>query len=365
MLPFVELECVQETRDLAPNLVAMAKALFGDHAYVSCRPPRLADWITDARKIGDGLVWLPWRRQLWLVELEWKPGSNFFDQSRAFGRSRADRGRLSTELRTLLGNIEDVLHSAFPGLKEGKIADGIVDQTLDRYFSRDGFLEPDLWLILGHEARPTGSQDSARNELREAYEDELRRVANKRYVLSMARMFQGGPSAYILLEQRVSAHCSDEIRPSVLLPAVAGEAETRNASSSESTTSHQPAEAARVDANVVAPASTGLAPRIWNHLRQENPGLAQGDVRLCIQMHGQRIALIPAWDRPSPEMVVRLSREDRPMRVEKAVSESLGRDTLGEGHIARRYGEFVDNSSGQCLGGYWQIVKKSRRRRTS
>jgi len=50
------------------------------------------------------------------------------------------------------------------------------------------------------------------------------------------------------------------------------------------------------------------------------------------------------------------------MRVSKAVSASLGLDRLGEPHVARKYGEFVDIAKDECLGDYSQIVKKSGRR---
>ena len=101
MLMFLmkELDIVEETKHLVPNLPILARALFGDNAYLIPKAPHQSDWATQDIKIGDGLLWLPWKRQLWLIEVEWKEGSNFFYQSRAFAEGKVDEEKLFNHLK--------------------------------------------------------------------------------------------------------------------------------------------------------------------------------------------------------------------------------------------------------------------------
>jgi len=113
----LELQTVEETRDLVPNLGVLARALFGDNAYLASKAPYQADWATGKSKIGDGLLWLPWSRQLWLIEVEWKEGSNFFDQSRAFAEGEVDKDKLRIQLEEILEQFTYVLNEASSTLK--------------------------------------------------------------------------------------------------------------------------------------------------------------------------------------------------------------------------------------------------------
>jgi len=73
-----ELPTVEETKHLVPNLKLMVEAVFGKGAcFLDWKRSHL-DRAAGERKHPDGLVWLPWREQVWVVEVEWKTGSNFF-----------------------------------------------------------------------------------------------------------------------------------------------------------------------------------------------------------------------------------------------------------------------------------------------
>jgi len=90
MFKLVELPIVKEEEHLVPNLPMLVKGVFGNTAIFLDWKKSQYDWITGERKHPDGLVWLPWRAQLWLIEVEWKEGSNFFNQARAFANGKID-----------------------------------------------------------------------------------------------------------------------------------------------------------------------------------------------------------------------------------------------------------------------------------
>ena len=215
MYPMKELEVVEETKHLVPNLSILAKALFGENSYLIPKAPHQSDWATQDIKIGDGLLWLPWKRQLWLIEIEWKEGSNFFHQSRAFAEGRVDEEKLFNQLQKKLKEVKDVLIRSASELREGIILENIVKQTFKNHV-HNGYLRPHGWIILGH------GKDN-RDKLRQDYEKELKaRFNDKHYILSMARMFIGKISSYILLEQFCSKGCEGliKVEKSVLIPAM-------------------------------------------------------------------------------------------------------------------------------------------------
>ena len=58
MYSMKELEVVEETKHLVPNLAILAKALFGENLYFIPKAPYQSEWATQDIKIGDGLLWL-------------------------------------------------------------------------------------------------------------------------------------------------------------------------------------------------------------------------------------------------------------------------------------------------------------------
>jgi len=208
MICLDEAATVEETRRLVPNLPHMTRALFGTDAHLSPRSPRHSDWITGNIKVGDGLVWLPWDGELWLIEAEWKEGkegSNFFDQSRAFAKSKVDVDKLKAVLRNLLERQRDVLNKAVVHFSRDEFLDGIVELTLGNHL-KHGYFCPHAWVILG------GGEDN-RTALRDEYEAELkaRFVEPQCYILSSTRVFQN--TLFIVMEQRCSESLPEEARP--------------------------------------------------------------------------------------------------------------------------------------------------------
>lgn len=158
-----------------------------------------------------------WRSQLWLIEVEWKEGSNFFEQSRAFARGKINSEKLFQELRICLKEYENVLNEINPGYKEGHIVENIIKKTIKNHINND-YLTPHGWVILGHDGNNI-------EKLRNDYERELQaRFTNQQYILSMTRMFQNDLSTYLLLEQYSSPRCREfiSIDTSILVKAVSG-----------------------------------------------------------------------------------------------------------------------------------------------
>jgi hypothetical protein len=211
---FIETDCVQETEDLVPNLRMLTRAMFGDNAYLVSWRGGHTDWATLEIKYGDGLVWLPWSRQLWLIEVEWKEGSNFFQQARAFAKGKVNSRKLSQKMRDCLSPFESALNDASSSLREGHVVDNLVRMTLDIHVE-DGWLCPHAWVILGHERDniPT---------LLQTYEQELRDRfhGEQQYILSMVRLFGSSLSRYALIEQHCSDGCGEMVRvqPAILVP---------------------------------------------------------------------------------------------------------------------------------------------------
>lgn len=58
MHKLIELQRVEETKHLIPNLPILVKVLFGENAYLIDWRNSHIDWATEKHKHGDGLVWL-------------------------------------------------------------------------------------------------------------------------------------------------------------------------------------------------------------------------------------------------------------------------------------------------------------------
>jgi hypothetical protein len=339
MYELVELKNVEETKHLLPNLRVMARALFGDEAYHTPKAPRQADWATDKSKIGDGLLWLPWSRQLWLIELEWKEGSNFFDQSRAFAEGKVDRDKLRAQLEEILKQFSDVLNQAGSALKEGIITRNIIEETLKNHVE-GGRLCPHGWVILGHSGN--------REKLKHDYEKELRSRfgGDKHYILSMARMFVGGFSSYILLEQYCSKGCQRllKVEPSILVPAVSGtpvEVTSPGDVISESPP-QGPQKPTRFGEGDVP---GGRAAEVLAYLKNINPELNPEDVKFRIQVDDKhRHDFEIDWNYQGPQLMVFSKRGIR-QKPSTAAKEVFG-DLLAEKvrNISRKIGAFVDYS---------------------
>jgi hypothetical protein len=200
MYALTEFSEVRETEHLVPVLPLVSKCLFGDNSYLTDRPPRQSDWITEEMKVGDGLLWLPWEAELWLVEIEWKKNANLINQVRTFAKSKVDRAKLRCALKGVMGQQRwarffDQLES---GLKEGHIADCIIEKTLRAHIHHDGCFRPHVWVVLGH----SGNQEALRSEY--LHELKLRIEGQQHFLLTTTRMFRGDYMHFLLLEQHYS-----------------------------------------------------------------------------------------------------------------------------------------------------------------
>ena len=105
------------------------------------------------------------------------------------------------------------------GEEKGSVVDNIVRKAIQNHVEKD-YLMPHGWVILGHDGNNI-------EKLREDYQAELeeRFKGKQQYILSTARMFQGDPATYILLEQHCSTHCPAyaNVHRSILVPAISTE----------------------------------------------------------------------------------------------------------------------------------------------
>ncbi len=343
METLVELSRVEETRHLVPNLPRLATGLFGVDSHFLDWYKSHIDWATQKQKHPDGLVWCPWKRELWLVEAEWKEGSNFFDQSRALASGRVDKESLARELRARLKPLDNVVNSATPSLKEGYVLDGVVEQTLARHVV-DGEFRPHAWVVLGHDGDNLA-------KLRADYERELqaRFRGCQRYILTMVRMFQSETTTFLLLEQHSSPDIT--IASAFLIPAVSQvtpsslsvEQGVRCSSAAEATP-HEPTSVRVTSKVATGRTDDGRASQIWHHLRILQPDLTRPNVRLRIQTSDDRYEdFYIDWEHLGIEMLVLHQgiRRKPSDAAKRAMAESLPTTT---GNIARRYGQFVDVS---------------------
>jgi hypothetical protein len=196
-----EVDTVEETNHLVPNLESFSKAVFGDDSYLLGWQSDHMDWATGKLKRGDALVWLPWESQLWLTEVEWKESSNFFEQSRAFARGKVDVGKFEDMLKKCVQNIEHNLNPFFTEMVRGEVViSNIVKRTLKNHID-DGYLLPHAWLLLGHDGPNIDT-------LRKNYVKEVsdRFTGKQHYIVTTARMFTNAFSTYFLLEHSCSSN---------------------------------------------------------------------------------------------------------------------------------------------------------------
>lgn len=342
MYPIKELEVVEETKHLVPNLAILAKALFGENSYLIPKAPHQSDWATQDIKIGDGLLWLPWKRQLWLIEIEWKEGSNFFHQSRAFAEGKVDEEKLFNQLHRKLKEFKDVLIKSASDLREGIILENIVKQTFKNHVL-NGYLRPHGWIILGH------GKDN-RDKLQKDYEKELKaRFNDKHYILSMARMFVGKISSYILLEQFCSKGCEGliQVEKSVLIPAITISVgdnlkSLQKLDVEKTVTSFQNSKSSTL---ISKSAIKGRSGEIWNTLAQLNPSLSPENVRLRIQIDEKNYHdFEPNWSHSGYELMVfgKDGIHQQPSRAAREIFGNLIPKNVS--NIARKFGVFIDIS---------------------
>jgi hypothetical protein len=324
---------VEEGKHLIPNLPILVKALFGDNAYLTSKVPHQADWATGKSKIGDGLLWLPWLRQLWLIEVEWREASNFFDQSRAFAEGEVNKERLYLQLKEILEQFGEVLTRYSSELSEGLITKKIIEQTLENHISR-GYLRPHGWVILGHK----GNREKLRRDYQKELEDRFR--GDKHFILSMARMFVGDFSSYFLLEQYWSKGGEEllKIEDSILVPAkyTAEKAQEVVVGVEE-----------KEEEEKVKPVlAQGRAAHFFSILREKKPSLSPKDVRLRIQIDEHRYHdFRPIWTHEGLEFMVFSTlgiMTRKPFAAAKEVFPDLTVEQYRD--VARRVGTFYDFS---------------------
>lgn len=343
MYKLKELYRVEETKHLVPNLSILTKALFGDNAYLVDWQQSHGDWATDKLKRGDGMVWLPWLAQLWLMEVEWKEQSNFFDQSRAFAKGKIDSKKLFYKLKEYVNGFERIFNEATPNLKEGYVVENIINKTIENHV-KDDYLLPHCWVILGHEG------DNI-EKLKNDYERELqdRFKGDQQYILSMARMFQNDLSSYILLEQYCSSKCNEiiKIEPSILTPAVSNissidipirEKITNDIPKKQLSINHFIPEISEVSL-------TGRADQIWTYLKSVNSELKPEYVKLRIQIDEKHIHDFKVdWAHSGYELMV-FSKQGIRQKPGKAAREFFG-ELLPKKRmdIPYKFGVFIDVS---------------------
>jgi hypothetical protein len=351
MLGLPELPVVEETRDLVPNLPLLTRALFGEQAFLATKPPRLSDWITGEIKYGDGLLWLPWKGQLWLIEVEWKPGSNFGQQAKTFARGAVNVDRLKQALRETLAQVSPVLdkRDRKHSIDAGTTMNCVVDQTMEAHLHGQD-LVPHIWVILGHSA---GNEQTLRNE----YLRELHAwfKGQQTSILSTARMFRGSTGTFVLLEQTCGENCGQfaSVPRSLLVPAIAsgGETSLEPVPSAELGCNELAGPKDEIVQRVSAAHGHGHASRIWDALVPLLTAMGvppdREKVKLVITGFGDPIRLNPAWDDTGRYLNV-LDRNGCPTRGGTWVGKLLGQNAPSKfDHVAKVRGTFVYVGEGQ------------------
>ncbi len=352
MAHWTEQDEVQETRDLEPNVEDCARALFGPGSYyISWRGAHL-DSAMGKNKHADGLVWLPWQAELWLVEIEWKLGSNFFEQSRGLSKSKVDSEKIRSALKNALDQEKRILDGTVQSVKEGAVVDGIVSQTMGRYFRGDRF-SSNIWILLGH------SRGNAKEVLAEYKEEAEARWPGKNdkyYILSKARLYTSDHSCVLLLDQY--SNSGQEVMRSVLVPAkmpqrAVAPTTTLNVPIG---TNHAPVTAPIQPDAVRSPNVVGRAGQMFSALRAISPTVTRDDILLRIKNSlGSYSDFAVAWDHGGKEFMVLVGGErKKPSNACKLV---MSNPPPKAGNVARKYGSFVRKSTGEAIATYGDVER--------
>lgn len=367
MRPLNELPIVEETKHLTPIREIVSKRLFGEDAYFIEMQPSHRDTATNAVKRGDGMVWLPWQSEIWLLEVEWKNDSNFHEQIRSFAQSAVSKDALEKQLLQKLSPFQDVLKDISHQFREGFLAKEIVKRTTKRYFSEKNGKEiftPDLWVILGHSEKNISSlQEEYKRSIESWYHQ-----TKKRYILSTARAFSNEIENYVLLEQQ----CSEGLKhvPSAILFSVPawtvciarqGLEESRS-KPIETTQSAYPQED-----EITSDRVRGRAAEFWQALRKTQSDLDIKDVRLRIHLPNiDPIEFFIEWHAQAKLLLVKKGQTDTPNTVARALEVYSDAHADTRGHAARKYGLFVDVKSGNVIARFRDLekqIKESRSKR--
>lgn len=203
---YIENNKVEETKHIVPNLTLFYKSIFGEDAILIPHEITQVDWITKAYKRNDGAIWLPWRKEFWVIEVEWKENSNFLQQSRSFTKSKNEPKDLREKMEFSLS--KDFRKSLDELDLGNAVVKGIVDNTLQKYSNDKGNFCPCLWLVLGHEF---GNSSILLEEYKEEITQRFSTRNDKQWIITTVRMFSNSLSCYFLLENKFPDGCS--IRP--------------------------------------------------------------------------------------------------------------------------------------------------------
>lgn len=345
-----EISPVEENKHLRRNLPALAQALFGDDAYL-LRGTRVPDSMTGKGKISDGFLWLPWKRQLLVVEVEWKL-ANYPQQSWAFAKS--DPKPIKKRMKTVAADFPEVLCRLGGGIREDHVMDCLVGETINKYL-KEGHLRLPIWMVLGHEGNPERLRESYLERLNGDFPyDDTRRKQG--FILSMARMFQGPFSACILIEQhRVESNEFRELFPvpdALVVPALpASEAGAsvpppapEDPKASGRSVVGDPPKFDRQAGSTGTPVGTGkkrydVLRRLCREKGRGEP--SPSDIHLQVEIKGVTKYFAIDWGASLETILVR-DQESRSARPARAVKERFGKNALREwDHVARRYGRYV------------------------
>lgn len=196
MLPLREIPTVKETEHLEPQIQQIAEAVFGREAlYVDWRG-RQDDQGSLRSKVADGILWLPKKADLWLIELEWKLGSNYLDQVKTFSKAKVGKKRLQRELAEELEKNAETI-----GIHPSAV-EYCVQLTMEKWFT-GSVLEPNMWVVLGHDG------DNISELLQEYQRATGGFFRDREYLVTMVRWFSDDVTECVLLDNHWSTKPHD------------------------------------------------------------------------------------------------------------------------------------------------------------
>jgi hypothetical protein len=182
-----EIPNVKETEHLQPYFPRIKDAVFESEALYLDWRGRHDDQGSLKSKVADGLLWLPSKKALWLVELEWKLGSNYLQQVQTFAESKVDRKKLWRELsESLEANRES-------GQLSSDLAEARLELTMERHF-KGSLLQPNMWVVLGHEGENIDQLLCEYIKVTEAF------FKGREYLVTMVRWFSNHLTEFFLLD---------------------------------------------------------------------------------------------------------------------------------------------------------------------